>query len=89
MSSERRLVLADLIDVVMVRSVGGPRGPHAIPLDERRVLVFWHGQGPAGLPQRSRFANGVEPFAWPAVEDDPGAGVALLEQARERRESTI
>lgn len=86
---ERRIVLADLVDVVMVRRVGGPRGPHAIPLNPDRVIVLWHGQAPADLPLRSRFANGVQPFPWPTVEHDPGPGVARLEQPPERDQPAV
>jgi hypothetical protein len=45
-SLERATVLWAMIGCVFGRNVGGPRGPHAIPVDERRVRILWSGQAP-------------------------------------------
>jgi hypothetical protein len=45
-----------MIDCVFVRNVGGPRGPYAIPIDDRRVWILWTGEAlelrrnPAPIP---------------------------------------
>lgn len=59
---QRRMALASMLDCVFIRS------GRALALD-RRVLVFWRGEGPAGLPRRGRTVP-LEPFSWPG--DAPG-----------------
>jgi hypothetical protein len=67
--AERAAVVRDMIDVVWVRSVGGPRGPQAIPLDERRVHIAWRGQAPADLPRGGTvYSGGIVPWPWPGDE---------------------
>jgi hypothetical protein len=56
-----------MIDTVFVRSVGGPRGPQAIPLDHRRVRILWRGQGPSDLPASNKASTTV-PWSWPEDE---------------------
>lgn len=63
--SERAEILRSMIDVVFVRSVGGPRGRYVVPLDADRVRILYRGQGPNDLP----LANRVSPMAaWPWPE---------------------
>jgi hypothetical protein len=69
---ERAAALRAMIDCVFVRNVGGPRGPQAIPVDERRVRVLWRGQGPGDLPVQNK-ASAVVP--WRGFEEEPAAGV--------------
>lgn len=72
---ERAGVLRDMIDVVFVRSVGGPRGPQAVPLDSKRVRILWRGEGPADLPRGGRVhSGGIMPWPWP--EGEPQARMA-------------
>jgi DNA invertase Pin-like site-specific DNA recombinase len=75
---ERAEVLRAMIDCVFVRNVGGPRGPQAVPLDDRRVRILWRGQGPEELPARNR-ASVVMP--WRGFEDEAPPGVAPGERA--------
>jgi hypothetical protein len=70
---ERAAVLRAMIDCVFVRNVGGPRGPQAIPIDERRVRVLWRGQGPGDLPFHNK-ASAVVP--WRGFEEEAPPGVA-------------
>jgi hypothetical protein len=66
----RRAALAAMIDVVFVRRLGGPRGPHAVPLDESRVRVLWRGTGPGDLPAKGRYEpGGIR--AWDGFEIEP------------------
>jgi hypothetical protein len=69
---ERASVLRALIDCVFVQNTGGPRGPQAIPIDERRVRILWRGQGPEQLPA----ANKVSPIVpWRGFEHEPPSGM--------------
>jgi site-specific DNA recombinase len=70
---ERAAVLVAMIGCVFVRNVGGPRGPQAIPVDERRVRILWRGQAPTDLPAHNK-ASAVSP--WRGFEDEPPAGMA-------------
>jgi site-specific DNA recombinase len=70
---ERGAVLAAMIDCVFVRNVGGPRGPQAVPIDDRRVRILWRGQAPPDLPAHNK-ASAVVP--WTGFEDEPPAGVS-------------
>lgn len=77
---ERTSVLRAMIDCVFVRNVGGPRGPQAVPIDERRVRILWHGQGPEDLPA----SNKVSPvIPWRGFEEEPSAGMTPGEGASE------
>jgi site-specific DNA recombinase len=69
---ERAAVLRAMIDCVFVRNVGGPRGPQAIPIDERRVRVLWRGHGPGDLPVQNK-ASAVVP--WPGFEEESTPGI--------------
>jgi DNA invertase Pin-like site-specific DNA recombinase len=70
---ERASVLCAVIDCVFVRNVGGPRGPQAVPIDERRVRILWRGQGPRDLPAR----NKVSPvIPWGGFENELTTGMA-------------
>ena len=69
---ERASVLRALIDCVFVRNVGGPRGPQAVPIDERRVQILWRGQGPKDLPATNR-ASAV--FPWRGFEEEAPSGM--------------
>jgi DNA invertase Pin-like site-specific DNA recombinase len=68
---DRADVLRHLIDAVMIRNTGGPRGPQSVPLNRDRVRILWHGQSPDDLPAANR-ASAVVPWEWP--EDDPASG---------------
>jgi hypothetical protein len=70
--AERATVLRAMIGCVFVRNVGGPRGPQAIPIDERRVRILWSGQAPGDLPAANK-VSAVAP--WRGFEDEPPAGV--------------
>ena len=70
---ERAAVLGAMIGCVFVRNVGGPRGPQAIPIDERRVRILWRGQEPGDLPARNKVA---EIIPWIGFEMKTAAGVA-------------
>jgi site-specific DNA recombinase len=70
---ERAAVLRAMIDCVFVRNVGGPRGPPAHPVDDRRVRVLWRGQGPRDLPVHNKASTLVP---WPGFEEEPTPGVA-------------
>ena len=70
---ERAAVLGAMIGCVFARNVGGPRGPHAIPIDERRVRILWRGQAPTDLPAHNK-ASMIIP--WAGFEDEAPAGVA-------------
>ena len=70
---ERAAVLGAMIGCVFARNVGGPRGPQAIPVDERRVRILWRGQAPTDLPAHNK-ASAVSP--WCGFEDEPPAGMA-------------
>jgi hypothetical protein len=70
---ERAAVLAAMIGCVFVRNVGGPRGPQAIPIDERRVRILWRGQAPPDLPAHNK-ASAIVP--WTGFEDEPPARVS-------------
>lgn len=70
---ERAAVLRAMIDCVFVRNVGGPRGPQAIPVDERRVRVLWRGQGPTDLPVHNKTSVLV---SWLGFEQEPPARVS-------------
>jgi hypothetical protein len=70
---ERAAVLDAMVGCVFVRNVGGPRGPQAIPIDERRVRILWRGQAPTDLPAHNK-ASAVSP--WRGFEDEPPAGMA-------------
>lgn len=61
---ERAEVIRETVDVVYVRSVGGPRGRNAVALDGDRVRVLWRGSGPDELPPSNR-AGELRPWAWP------------------------
>ena len=69
---ERAAVLRAMIDCVFVRKVGGPRGPQAIPIDERRVRILWSGQSPDDLPALNQ-ASTVTP--WLGFEDESPTGM--------------
>jgi site-specific DNA recombinase len=69
---ERAAVLTAMIGCIFVRNVGGPRGPQAIPIDDRRVRILWRGQAPADLPANNK-ASTVTP--WAGFKDEPPAGV--------------
>ncbi len=64
---ERTEVLRSLIDVVFVRSTGGPRGRYAIALNLDRVRVLWAGEGPSDLPVSNRVGR-VVGWRWPERE---------------------
>lgn len=66
---ERREVLGDFLDAIMVRPSRG-RGRNVDPI-ERRVRVLWRGQGPSELPER-RVVTEIRSFEF---EDDVEAGV--------------
>jgi site-specific DNA recombinase len=70
---ERAEVLRAMIDCVFVRNVRGPKGPHAVPVDERRVRILWSGQAPADLPATGRVSVVVP---WLGFEDEASPGVA-------------
>jgi DNA invertase Pin-like site-specific DNA recombinase len=70
--TERAAVLRALIDCVFVRNVGGPRGPQAVPIDERRVRILWRGQGPRDLPATNK-ASVIAP--WRGFEHEAPTGV--------------
>ena len=61
-----------MIGCVFARNVGGPSGPQAIPVDDRRVRILWYGQAPSDFPARNK-ASTVSP--WRGFEDEPPAGV--------------
>jgi hypothetical protein len=67
---ERATVLRAMIGCVFIRNVGGPRGPQAIPIDERRVRILWSGQAPSDLPAPNK-VSATTP--WPGFEDEPPA----------------
>jgi hypothetical protein len=69
---ERATVLRAMIDCVFVRKVAGPRGPQAIPIDERRVRILWSGQSPDDLPALNQ-ASTVTP--WRGFEDESPTGM--------------
>jgi site-specific DNA recombinase len=69
---ERAAVLRAMIGCVFVRNVGGPRGPQAIPIDERRVRILWSGQSPDELPALNK-VSAITP--WSGFEDEPSAGM--------------
>lgn len=64
---ERAAILRQLIDVVFVRTTGGPRGRYAVPLDRDRVRILWRGQGPDDLPRPNQ-ASILLPWPWPEGE---------------------
>ena len=64
---ERAAILRSMIDVVFVRSTGGTRGRHAVPLGGDRVHVLWRGAGPDDLPAANA-ASAVVPWPWPERE---------------------
>jgi hypothetical protein len=70
---ERAAVLRAMIGCVFVRNVGGPRGPQAIPIDERRVRILWSGQAPGDLPAVNK-ASAIT--RWRGFEHEPPAGMA-------------
>ncbi len=70
--AERAAVLRAMIGCVFARNVGGPRGPHAIPIDERRVRILWSGQAPTDLPAHNK-ASAITP--WRGFEDEAPAGM--------------
>jgi DNA invertase Pin-like site-specific DNA recombinase len=70
---ERAAVLGAMIGCVFARNVGGPRGPQAIPVDERRARILWRGQAPADLPARNKPSTVA---SWAGFEDEAPAGVA-------------
>jgi hypothetical protein len=72
-SQERAAVLGAMIGCVFVRNVGGPRGPQAIPVDERRARILWRGQAPTDLPAHNK-ASAISP--WRGFEDEPPARMA-------------
>jgi hypothetical protein len=61
-----------MIGCVFVRNVGGPRGPQAIPIDERRVRILWSGEAPGDLPAINK-ASAITP--WSGFEEEPPAGM--------------
>ena len=65
-----RQVLGAMIGCVFVRNVGGPRGPQAIPIDERRVRILWSGQAPGDLPAVNK-VSAITP--WSGFEEEPPA----------------
>jgi hypothetical protein len=70
---ERAAVLRAMIGCVFVRSVPGPRGRNAPPIDAHRVRVLWRGQEPADLPAH----NKVSPLVpWLGFEDEPPTRMA-------------
>ena len=69
---ERAAVLRAMIGCVFVRNVGGPRGPQAIPIDERRVRILWSGESPGDLPAINK-ASAITP--WSGFEEEPPAGM--------------
>jgi len=69
---ERAAVLRAIVGCVFVRNVGGPRGPQAIPIDERRVRILWSGQAPDDLPAHNK-ASAVIP--WSGFEQEPPTGM--------------
>jgi hypothetical protein len=64
---ERAGALAEMIDCVFVKNIGGPKGPQAVPLNEERVQILWRGQGPSDLPRANR-AGEVVPWQWPTTD---------------------
>jgi len=81
---ERAAVLRAMIDCVFVRNVGGPRGPQAIPIDERRVRILWSGQAPDDLPAVNK-ASTIIP--WSGFEDEAPAGVTTSQRAAQHLEA--
>ena len=69
---ERAAVLRAMIGCVFVRNVGGPRGPQAIPIDERRVRILWSGESPGDLPATNK-TSAIIP--WSGFEEEPPAGM--------------
>jgi hypothetical protein len=69
---ERAVVLRAMIGCVFVRNTGGPRGPQAIPIDERRVRILWHGQSPGELPTQNKVSSIVP---WAGFEDESPPGM--------------
>jgi site-specific DNA recombinase len=69
---ERAAVLRAMIGCVFVRKIGGPRGPQAIPIDERRVRILWDGEAPDDLPPVNK-ASAIIP--WLGFEDEPATGM--------------
>jgi hypothetical protein len=69
---ERAAVLGAMIGCVFVRNVGGPRGPQAIPIDERRVRILWRGQTPTELPAHNK-VSAIIP--WTGFEEESPAGM--------------
>jgi DNA invertase Pin-like site-specific DNA recombinase len=69
---ERAAILRAMIDCVFVRNVGGPRGPYAIPIDDRRVRILWNGEAPGDLPAASK-ASAIVP--WSGFEDEAPTGM--------------
>ena len=69
---ERATVLRAMVGCVFVRNVGGPRGPQAIPIDDRRVRILWSGQAPDDLPAPNKASTIT---AWSGFEDEPPAGM--------------
>jgi hypothetical protein len=72
--TERAAVLRAMVGCVFVRNVGGPRGPQAIPIDERRVRILWSGQAPDDLPAHNK-VSAIAP--WDGFEDEPPAGMSM------------
>lgn len=72
--AERRLILADFIDAVMVRhDPGAPRGRNAQPLGPDRVQIIWRGDLPDGFPASGRVSEGgIAEWPWPEREASPG-----------------
>ena len=68
---ERAAVLAAMIGCIFVRNVGGPRGPQAIPIDDRRVRILWRGPD-RHLPAHNKATGGCP---WPGFEDESPARV--------------
>jgi len=68
-------VLWAMIACVVVRHVGGPRGPQAIPVGERHMRILWAGQGPVDLPSPNKVGSLIP---WPGFEEEPPTGVAAL-----------
>lgn len=69
---DRRAVLPALLGAVMVRNVGGPRGPQARPLSTDRVRLLLPESVP-DFPKKSHLSRGVVSWSWP--EDEAPAGV--------------
>jgi DNA invertase Pin-like site-specific DNA recombinase len=71
---DRAAVLGAMIGCVFVRNVGGPRGPQAIPIDERRVRILWRGQAPTDLPTHNKVSALV---SWRGFEEESSPGMPV------------